>query len=368
MHAQSHLMTAPARQMRRSAIRAANSRADFFKCSLGSGLGAPLAAPAARPGGTAQAALGPRPPGHHFASFVECHEALLQEVARFLADSPQDVLLFCRTLSKRVCVQVRAAEDALWNGLYERRWPAFHTSVAHRRLFEEWQRAYRETLDGKVECVLEIFDREKKRGFAMACLPAQVQYVSCVDSYVARYVSASEVHPESIPAEEGYRLRFCPPSARQLLQPGVSQPGLDMRTGAPPPPEKKGLQEHDGFQESPPTACDEIAAYPHRVLEGIEGLTVGQGVELQWKMQQGSPFGWWYGRLEALHQDGALYRATLTFDHFPTTSRWHRLEICFGDDRMRMCDFGGFTGGIRYVSPDEDQHWQRFFPEGPLQF
>ena len=36
-----------------------------------------------------------------------------------------------------------------------------------------------------------------------------------------------------------------------------------------------------------------MRCYPYRVLEGLEGLEVGRNVELQWKMQEGSPFGWW---------------------------------------------------------------------------
>ena len=34
-------------------------------------------------------------------------------------------------------------------------------------------------------------------------------------------------------------------------------------------------------------------------------MKAGQGVELQWKMQQGSPFGWWFGIVESLERDKA---------------------------------------------------------------
>lgn len=58
---------------------------------------------------------------------------------------------------------------------------------------EEWQQLYRETLFGRLECTLEVFDREKKLGFAMAAMAARVQFEMATGGYVARYLSASEV-------------------------------------------------------------------------------------------------------------------------------------------------------------------------------
>merc|ERR1712151_93727 len=101
-------------------------------------------------------------------------------------------------------------------------------------------------------------------------------------------------------------------------------------------------------------------AYPYKVLEGTHGLRVGEGVELQWKMQSGGPFGWWYGRLEALKYgtDGKA-TATITFRHFPTTSRWYKLQFDFGDGETRPCAFGGYTGGLRAVTSEvEEQRWK----------
>jgi len=104
--------------------------------------------------------------------------------------------------------------------------------------------------------------------------------------------------------------------------------------------------------------------YLDRVLEGFEGLQPGVGIELQWKMQQGSPFGWWYGRLEALERDkdGVLATATVTFLHFPVQSRWRTLQVRLGGAQMQPCSFGGFTGGIRPTTEAEQKHWMNFFP------
>ena len=42
---------------------------------------------------------------------------------------------------------------------------------------------------GNSEFQMEIFDREKKRGFCMSAMPALVQYDHAADAYVASYIS-----------------------------------------------------------------------------------------------------------------------------------------------------------------------------------
>jgi len=292
---------------------------------------------------------------------AECHQPLLLEIVDYLADSARDFVSFGGLTSRTVVMQVEFAVRNVWRDLYARRWSAFAECLNFQGV-QDWRLAYKETLYGRCECTLEVFDREKKLGFAMAAMAARVQYQMGADIYVAKYLSASEVRPESIPHRESHRLRFCPRSARSFLLP---------RVGCGP----------SGFDASSP--IDAVAAnagsirkaplppYPYRVLEGgIDGLRVGRGVELQWKMQYGSPFGWWFGTLEELRPDpnGTTAVAVLTFKHFPASSRWYRLEVRFGDAEMRPCFFGGYTGGIRSVSKDEHHHWMRFFPREPIVF
>ena len=80
-----------------------------------------------------------------------------------------------------------------------------------------------------------------------------------------------------------------------------------------------------------------------------------------------SPFR--YGRLDALalSADGSA-QATITFNHFPAGSRWHRLDVVVGDSKVRDCSFGGHTGGIRPVSGEENRQWMMFFPKEPVVF
>jgi hypothetical protein len=277
---------------------------------------------------------------------AECVTPLLYSIAGFVAGgAPSDfVHLIC--LSHSINEQLKPASNSLWLRMYASRWPAFFKCMRFQGC-RDWRKLYWETFLGRRECILEIFDREKKAGFAMAAMAAQVQFVSGQNVYIARYLSASHVHPETIPMAESARLRFCPKNVR-----GQLQPGRYLSSDA------KGVA---GKAKLP---------YPHRVLEGTDGLRIGNGVELQWKMQVGSPFGWWYGRLEKLEhvEGGRLAHATIIFHHFPENSRWYRLSILFGDAEMRPCSFGGHTGGIRPCTEAEMEQWQQFFPVRPVVF
>merc|ERR1719265_277386 len=208
------------------------------------------------------------------------------------------------------------------------KWPAFHEAVSFNSRKQDWRRIYQETQMGRCECTLEVFDREKKPGFAMAAMPARVQFKAKLNGFIARYISASPVRPELIPSTEGHRIRFCPPSVRERLQPyGVtmSPGGMSISSSDARVPDafcsSKIMRSFPGEKSS-------SSDYPYRVLESTDGLEVGKGVELQWKMQEHSPFGWWYGTLGALKhfrdQNGEYAVATITFDHFPRNSLWFR--------------------------------------------
>merc|ERR1719188_2256002 len=116
-------------------------------------------------------------------------------------------------------MQMAVFANSVWGDMYARRWSAFYDCMKYNGA-KEWRGLYRDTLAGRCECTLEVFDREKKLGFAMAAMCARVHYEAVLGCYVVRYLSASEVAPEKIPMCEGHRLRFCPPSARDRLQPG----------------------------------------------------------------------------------------------------------------------------------------------------
>jgi hypothetical protein len=233
-----------------------------------------------------------------------------------------------------------------WREFYELKWPAFYDAMEYASV-KDWRAVYFETLSGRSQVVLEIFDREKKIGFAMSAMPATVRYKADDDTYIAQYISASPVRPESIASSENHRLRFCPVSVRERLRPGPPLIDEDMICQAPSP-----------------------LSYPYTVLGGTEGLVVGRGVELQWKMQENSPFGWWYGDLEALRRDRgeAAVTATVIFRHFPKSSPWYRLDVKFGDSAMRDCIFGGKTGGMRPVNTQEQKRWMQHLPVSPIVF
>jgi len=185
-----------------------------------------------------------------------------------------------------------------------------------------------------------VYHRELKRGFAMSVMPALVHFEAKLNAYLVQYISASKVRPEAIPAADVHRLRFCPPHTRERLEVGLVA-------------QRRMPQD------------DTDLFYPHRVLQGTDGLAPGQSVELQWKMQHSSPFGWWHGTLESIsyEHNGPRATATIAFGHFPRDSRWYRMQVRFGDGEIRSNDYGGFTGGIRACSDVEARHWSRYLPQ-----
>merc|ERR1719265_732887 len=261
------------------------------------------------------------------------------------------------------------AMNSFWEQAYRMRWPACHQAVCFDCKQQDWCSVYQETLLGHCEFTIEVFDREKKAGFAMAAMPAQIQFNAIMKGFIARYISASPVRPELIPISEAHRIRFCPASSIEDLQPA----GVYFSQSTPTDESKDGREFGAPHSSRPGKKMQRFKKrgsteeYPYRVLHGAKGLNIGRGVELQWKMQEHSPFGWWYGTLEALRkassEHGELYVATISFRHFPRDSPWYQVDVRFGDGKAHPCTMGGTTGGIRPVSPSEDEHWKHFFPE-----
>jgi hypothetical protein len=294
--------------------------------------------------------------------------------------------------------------NGLWEQMYLVRWPAFYDAFTCNGA-KLWRSLYKDMIHSRCKCQLEVFEREKKMGFDMAAMPAIVSYEGSTDTYVAKYITASEVAAEIIPSTENYRLRFCPISAHRQFQPFFTQIEVGRNRAECGSTAKEGsgctwLRTLSRFfckgeaQEGARSSRDDLplrstdldqgtcmarqidstvqpshevdrTGYPYKVLAGFEGLTVGKHVELQWKMQELSPFGWWFGLLESLQREPNAESAiaTITFPHFPENSPWYRLNVRFGDSKVRSCSFGGFSGGVRAVSALERDRWMRFLPQ-----
>lgn len=319
---------------------------------------------------------------------VHCTPPLFAEIVSYLA-TPVELTRMCGTAAKWLSEECGFEKHPEWERMYGRKWRAFHDCLSHAGAESStWRHLFRETCAGRQECLLEVFHRGLKLGFAMSALSARVRWdphAGKDGAYVAKYLSASECPPEVIPGTQGHRLRFCPePVRRRLLDPGLGP--LDSMLGvgrSPGPPHQVPLDgaalaamPMDVTSPDGPVPDIEYAKapdtkfYPYAIMNGTDGLVPGQGVELQWKMQLGSPFGWWYGMLEALKVDvvTGVAKAVVTFPHFPPHSRWYRLVVEFGDDQLRQCDMGGYSGGLRPVSPTEKDHWMHFLPSEPIEF
>lgn len=285
-------------------------------------------------------------------ALAQSYQHLLCDVAEFAVGRPQDAYRLCYTTSRTLAAELQRRENDIWGWMYLSRWPAFHDGTCHHYSDHKWCDLYRRTLAGHHVLVLEVFNRMRSRGFVMSAMPAWVSYVAQSDGFLVTYMSASLVPSELIPASEGARLRFCPADARHLMLAPTS--GLEGARAAQSPRMRRSCP-----------AMRATDSYAFEVLQGYDHLVVGQGVELQWKMQSGSPFGWWFAILESLRADssgGDCATAVLTFPQFPCGSQCHRLEVRFGDNNIRNCQFGGFTGGLRCTSSYEQEHWQQFMP------
>lgn len=265
---------------------------------------------------------------------------LFLEVAAPLWDG---VLAFCGTPSELLgAFMVCRPEDVSgnwfrdhpqWEVMFGSRWPAMHCALSFART-RDWRRAFVETSRGSRSCLLEVFDRERKLGFAMSAHPAVCRWDQRRQAYVAKYLSVSDVPEEYIPYHDGQRrLRFCPPSA----QAGITCPYSG------------GI---DPFRVLPldPKALEELQ----------EAFAQGQGIELQWKMRAGGPFGWWYAEVEAIEARGSSFYATLLFRHFPESSPWYRLLVPISITSPEPCAIGGFCGGIRRCTDEEQVMWRRY--------
>merc|ERR1719198_1403918 len=153
------------------------------------------------------------------ASLPDC---LLEEVIAFL-ETPVEFWRFAVEASSSPSLGRRTfLNHPHWGRMYRARWPAFHEAMQADAEEQDWRTLYKETLDGNCRCLLEVFDREKKPGFLISAMPALVSWDG--SGYIAQYLSASEVRPESIPPHEEHRLRFCPASAVSRLAPRGKQP------------------------------------------------------------------------------------------------------------------------------------------------
>jgi hypothetical protein len=255
--------------------------------------------------------------------------------------------------------------DSLWHDVYEFRWKPLCQLIKFQNegcITKNWSSLYKDTLNGKIEFVLEVFDRQKKPGFAMSAMPARVYYEKSENAFVAWYMSASQVPPELIPMAQQYRLRACPSSTLVRLCHDnsniISEVPIERRWA----PSCRDRARWVGNSRDIPEP--EQSSYPYNVLATTEGLVVGEPVELQWKMQGKSPFGWWFGILESLRfdQGSPLATATIIFPHFDPASQWYRLVVRIGDGEIRACALGGKSGGLRPVSEDERLQWMRHFP------
>lgn len=285
------------------------------------------------------------PPSSSLESLAEGTLPLLISVVDFLLE-PREFVRVCGLASSTLAARCRLSTHPHWEAMYRRRWPTFYEAMLHMGV-KDWRMVLKLTFLGRCSSILEVFHRQHHRAFARAVVTAWVSWEATAGCYMAKYLGGAEGSVEQIPEEEAvWRLRFCPAPVRGILRPGRM-----------PSPEEIQLEE---LMESDPMCRVAATPYPFRVLKGVDAtLAVGQGVELQWKMQEDGPFGWWYGRLEEIHlkDDGRSVIVTILFEQFAKDSPWHRQVVEVGDGKMRLAAVGGYTGGLRGCTVKDQQQW-----------
>ncbi|CAK9078009.1 unnamed protein product [Durusdinium trenchii] len=289
-------------------------------------------------------------------------------------EEPADVARLCYFTSR--CLRQSSAPlcGPQWEQMYIDRWPALYQAQKYlsglSHLDVDWKSMYRHTLAGQFEALLEVYDREKKLGFAMSCMLAKVTWDAQINCYIASYVSASQaktmgslfmscqVVPERIPYHEGYRLRFCPPSARELLKPELVPPQASELPPGTGPTQRTRRVAQGWCMNLGSRSGEGMTKYAYRASRLVETL-------LWFTLLERVRGGW-----QALERDagGSRARVTMIFDHFPSTSRWRRLQIVVGDGVVRQCAIGGWHGGVRAVTEAEKREWAKFFPKEPVIF
>jgi len=272
---------------------------------------------------------------------MECMHTLLSNIGVYLADDAHNV---AHLIKLNRATSALNADDQFWQDICRLKWPAFYDCLCFKGA-NKWQPLCKEMWAGRVECTLEVYNQKAHDETPMVAIPARIRYDARCKAYIANKMIAKHIPPEQIPEVEQHRMRFCPLSARQRLQPNTMQLC---------PMSEKGME-----------ATADSKAYPYRILEGICGLKAGEEVELQWKVQKESPFVWRHAHLEALRKGPhGEHTAILIFKEFDEESHRYRMEVQFGDSKMRPCEIGrGFTGGLRSVSKDEAERWSHFFPK-----
>ncbi|CEM09168.1 unnamed protein product [Vitrella brassicaformis CCMP3155] len=188
-----------------------------------------------------------------------------------------------------------------------------------------WKRRTREMVKGNISFDVEVFERERKPGFAMSCMPASVRWSAPCRKYRVSYVSVDNV------------AEFVDESRLRLVSPEV-------RRHRPTP--------HDYFR-------------PPGIADTLRNLKKGTPVEIQWKMRRDSPFGWWFGEVLSVKTNTTTV-VTVAFKHFPANSRWYTIELRPGaDEPTRNGISGGWVGGMRVVSAEERARWYTYMPSTP---
>jgi hypothetical protein len=187
--------------------------------------------------------------------------------------------------------------------------------------FSSWREAYKNVLEGKQKCILQIFKREKNHGFMRSYYDGVTSYIKEKGEYKIEYFP---------------HLNTLSPAKGEI----ISEDQFDRMKVVP-----LELRHHNPF-------C------VYRREGPLEPLAAGDEVEVQWRNNEDGAFGWWHGIVQSISEDKIV---ELVFKHYPTTSPWHLLRLPYGLQKPIPCKPSGWLGAIRKINAAEKEVMKSHF-------
>lgn len=252
-------------------------------------------------------------------------DCLLEEVLEQLSAKELCLVGCCSKALQRL-----SSTDFLWFDLFKTRFGDRLLSILERSNAEwwidcSWKERYASLVSGK-EFSTQVYNRELDND-------AEDFVLSAYDSMVSLEVDCLRLNGEPGDGTPTFTARYLPMGRMAA----VMETGLTVdRLRLPPPGSHHGM-----------VYCG-----------NLDGLQVGEEVEVQWKGRKSHPFGWWFGCVQAICPDSI----TLAFKQYPPASVWRTVRAPLHPGKETLvngdCSFG-FVGGVRRLSEEEKEEWRR---------
>jgi len=190
---------------------------------------------------------------------------------------------------------------------------------------QSWKEIYNNIIDGKLSVVLQTYNRELNRGFFRSYFDSLVTYQKQTDDFKVMY----------FPFHSTYHA-----------------------------PKVEFISHADYFKRFRNVPVELQDHSPYFIFETKESqrLQVGDWVEIQWKNNDQSCFGLWFGIMKMVSDK----EVSIQFPHFDPGNAWHLLTFHpHLKASTTLSSVGGFVGGIRLLSTNQKRDMERYISVEP---